>query len=90
MAAGKKTGGRKKGARNKATLKRKAEIATSGLSPLDYMLGILRDEEQEQSARFAAAQQAAPYCHPKLASTELKGPGNAPLFPVLNVTIGKD
>lgn len=90
MASGKKTGGRKKGSRNKRTEAQAAKIDASGLTPLEYMLSVLRDEGQEQSARFAAAQQAAPYCHPKLASTELKGPGNAPLFPVLNVTIGKD
>ncbi len=38
MALGKKTSGRKKGTPNKLTAKRQAEIAESGLTPLDYML----------------------------------------------------
>src|SRR4051794_41960434 len=37
-----KTGGRKKGSVDK--LKREAEIAASGLTPLHYMLGIVRAE----------------------------------------------
>jgi hypothetical protein len=37
-----KTGGRKKGSIDK--LKREAEIAASGLTPLEYMLGIVRAE----------------------------------------------
>ena len=37
------------------------------MSPLDYLLSILRDEEQPQSARVEAAKAAAPYLHPRLA-----------------------
>ena len=43
----KKTGGRQKGTRNKLTAQREAEIAASGLTPLDYMLRILRDENED-------------------------------------------
>lgn len=60
--------GRKPGVPNKVTAKREAEIAQSGLTPLEYMLSILRDETQEDAARFEAAKQAAPYCHAKLAA----------------------
>ena len=43
---GKRPGaGRKKGSPNKVTAAREAEIAASGLTPLDYMLGILRDKK---------------------------------------------
>jgi hypothetical protein len=48
MAKGKKTGGRKKGTPNHITAERKAkliEAQMAGLTPLDYMLGILRDED---------------------------------------------
>jgi hypothetical protein len=41
MAKGVKTGGRKKGVRNKATAAKAAEVAASGLTPLDYMLSLL-------------------------------------------------
>lgn len=44
MAKGAKTGGRKKGTRNKVTSEKVKEITESGLTPLDYMLDILRSE----------------------------------------------
>ncbi len=74
MAKGEKTGGRKKGTPNKATAKKVEEIAASGLTPLDYMLSVLRDERQEDAIRMDAAKAAAPYIHPKLANIEHTGP----------------
>lgn len=68
--------GRPKGAPNKATAAKAAEIAASGLTPLDYMLGILRDEEQPVAMRFEAAKHAAPFVHPKLSSIEAKVDSN--------------
>ena len=44
MSKGAKTGGRKKGTRNKATSAKEKKIAESGLTPLEYMLNILRSE----------------------------------------------
>lgn len=70
MAKGMKTGGRKKGTPNKLTMARKAKIEAAGITPLDYLLGLLRDEDQPQEVRFSAAKEAAPYVHPKLASIE--------------------
>lgn len=66
--------GRPAGAPNRATAKRQSEIAASGLTPLDFMLAILRDPTKEDAARFEAAKAAAPYVHPRLASTEVKNP----------------
>lgn len=37
----------------------------SGLSPLDFMLALMRDEEQDLKLRTAMAQAAAPYVHAK-------------------------
>jgi hypothetical protein len=37
------------------------------------MLAMLRDEKAEEAQRMWAAERAAPYIHPKLASTELTG-----------------
>ncbi len=71
MAAGKKTGGRKRGVGNKATGKIKADklaIAASGLTPLEYMLGVLRDPRVDKERRDRMAGQAAPYVHPRLTS----------------------
>ena len=70
MAKGMKTGGRKKGTPNRVTLDREAHIEKTGLTPLQYMLGLLRDEANPQDVRFAAAKEAAPYVHPKLASID--------------------
>ena len=63
--------GRPKGAINKATQARQAIIAASGLTPLDFMLAVMRDEDKDPRDRMYAANAAAPYVHPKLANVEL-------------------
>lgn len=71
---GKRPGaGRPPGAKNKANAQREAQVAASGLTPLDYMLSVLRDEATDPVARLDAAKAAAPYVHPKLSATELSG-----------------
>ena len=82
MAAGKKTGGRQKGSPNKATAARERAITASGLTPLDYMLQVLRDEAEDPRRRDWAANAAAAYCHPKLANIEL-GNKNGEAFRVV-------
>jgi hypothetical protein len=84
-----KTGGRGKGTPNKVTAKREAEIAAAGLTPLDYMLSIMRSEHPEgagpeviqarEELRFEAAKAAAPYVHPRLQTTTLAGDPENPL-----------
>lgn len=87
IKGGKRPGaGRKKGSRNKATEKRReiAERALSeGITPLEYMLNIMRKETPEgadaatnlqyDALRFEAAKSAAPYVHPRLAAVEHSG-----------------
>jgi hypothetical protein len=73
VALGRKTGGRKKGVPNKATAAKLAAIEASGLTPLDYMLSVMRDPANEPEIRLAAAKDAAPYVHARLASVELSG-----------------
>lgn len=85
-----KSGGRKKGVRNKATAAREAEVAASGLTPLDYMLQIMRAEHPpgaepaeilaREAMRFEAAKAAAPYVHPKLAAIEHSGKDGGPIY----------
>lgn len=68
---GKREGaGRPAGTPNKATLARQAEVAASGLTPLDFMLSILRDDTKDEGARFEAAKAAAPYVHPRLSTVD--------------------
>src|SRR3954454_20980958 len=86
---GERRGGRQKGTPNKITAKREAEIAASGLTPLDYMLGIVRAETPpgldasvaiaRETLRFEAAKAAAPYCHPRLQAVTLGGDPENPI-----------
>lgn len=64
--------GRKAGVPNKRTAEKVAAVEASGLTPLDYMLSILRDEMRAPEDRLDAAKAAAPYVHAKLASVEMK------------------
>lgn len=73
MAAGKKTGGRKKGTKNVRTrvkLQEVAEAVAAGLTPLDVMLRTMRDhaEHGRWDQASAVAKNAAPYMHPHLTS----------------------
>src|SRR5215471_16750332 len=74
-----KTGGRKKGTPNKATAAKAAAIAASGLTPLDFMLDVMRNVENDLGVRLDAARCAAPYVHPKLSSVELAGKVGEPV-----------
>ena len=47
------------------------------MSPVEFLLSIMRDETQEGQVRIDAAVQVAPYCHARLASTTLKAEGDA-------------
>ena len=78
-------GGKREGAGRKAgsLTTRTRAIADAalegGLTPLDYMLAILRDEAAESARRDWAAEKAAPYVHPKLAAIEHSGPDGGPI-----------
>lgn len=50
-----------------------AESAKTGISPLEYMLAIMRDPNATESRRDRMAMMAAPYCHPKLAYAQPPG-----------------
>lgn len=68
---GKRPGsGRPKGAVNLMTAEAREKAAEGGITPLDYMLTVLRDEAQSQETRLDAAKAAAPYVHAKLANVD--------------------
>jgi len=79
MAKGVKTGGRKKGVPNKASIARAAAIAASGLTPLDFLLSVMRDDQKALEDRLEAGKAAAPYVHPRLANIEVAGKDGGPL-----------
>jgi hypothetical protein len=93
-------GGARRGAGRPAgsATKRTREIAdkamTEGVSPLEFMLAVMRSEDPEPKEgeeidyrlaqmrlemRFEAAKAAAPYIHPRLAAVEVSGDPNNPL-----------
>jgi len=70
-------GGARKGAGRKvgSATKRTREIADraveEGVTPLEYMLKVMRDERNDPRERLSAAVSAAPFVHAKLSSIEL-------------------
>ena len=72
MALGRKTGGRQKGSRNRATAEARAAAEAIGILLLDYMLGVMRDPAADLKRRDAMAMAAAPYLHPKLTAVDAK------------------
>ena len=75
---------RPKGAKDKAprvtaAAKQAQAAASEGLTPLEYMLGVMRDPVADPDRRDRMASSAAPYIHPKLATTELTGKGGGPI-----------
>jgi hypothetical protein len=72
MARGRKTGGRQKGARNRATEEARAAAAAAGVLPLDYMLSVMRDPAADHRRRDAMAMAAAPYLHARLTAIDPK------------------
>lgn len=70
---GKREGaGRKPGAQNKATQEQREAVKQSGLTPLEYLLTVLRDETADRAERIDAANKAAPYVHARLSSVDHK------------------
>lgn len=64
--------GRPKGSLNKKTAEKIAEIAATGELPLDYMLRVMRDDQQPTERRDEMAKSAAPFVHPRLSNVESK------------------
>lgn len=81
--------GRKAGASTRLNQAAREKALASGVSPLDYMLTLLRNEDLSQSDRFEAAKAAAPYVHARLASVEAKHDVSDALADLLKVVDGK-
>lgn len=57
----------------------RTKAAEGGITPLDYLLGLLRDDTKTQEVRIDAAKAAAPYMHARLAAVELSGDEDRPV-----------
>lgn len=67
--------GRKRGGKTKKRAEEAIKAAEEGITPLAYMLSVLRDENETSERRAWAAEKAAPYMHPRLQTTTVKGEG---------------
>jgi hypothetical protein len=77
---GARTGaGRPKGLANKFNDEARARAAEGGTTPLEYLLGLLRDETQPKELRIDVAKAAAPYMHARLAAVEHSGDKDKPI-----------
>jgi hypothetical protein len=70
MARGRKTGGREKGTRNRATEEARVAAAATGILPIEYMLSVMRDPAADHRRRDAMAMAAAPYLHARLSTID--------------------
>lgn len=71
--------GRPKGSVGKRTQEIIAAATAKGITPLEYMLKILRDEKADPTRRDEMAKAAAPYVHAKLNSITASGPDGGPI-----------
>jgi hypothetical protein len=65
-----KTGGRQKGTPKRRTRDFNAAVSEAGVTPLEYMLAVMRDPNVDPDRRDRMATAAAPYIHPRLAAVE--------------------
>jgi hypothetical protein len=63
--------GRKVGAATRRTREIADKAAEGGITPLEFMLQIMRNEAGEPETRFEAAKAAAPYVHPRLSAVDV-------------------
>jgi hypothetical protein len=77
---GKRDGaGRKAGSLTKRTRQVAEGVIGEGQTPLEYMLGVMRDPTKEHALRADMAKAAAPYVHARLAAIEHTGKDGGPL-----------
>jgi hypothetical protein len=80
--------GRPKGAANRFSEQARAKAAAEGITPLEYMLSVLRNETNELGVRMDAAKASAPYMHARLES--IKHSGDADNLVKVDATIESD
>ena len=70
---GKRAGaGRKSGAATVKTRDIADKAAVEGLTPLEYLLEVMRDQGETRPIRVDAAKAAAPFIHPRLANVDAR------------------
>jgi hypothetical protein len=54
------------------------QCAKEGITPLEFMIRVMRDEQADLQTRANMAKAAAPYMHPRLQAVEHSGEGRGP------------
>jgi hypothetical protein len=87
-----KSGGRKPGKLNRATIAKAKAIVDSGLSAVEYLQSVYRNVNAPEDSRRDAAKAAAPYETARLSSIEHVGKGGGPIVQRIERLIvdGKD
>lgn len=68
--------GRKVGSVTRKTREIADAAASGGVTPLEFMLNRMRDEEAPMAERLDMAKASAPFIHPRLSSVEAKVQGD--------------
>lgn len=84
VGSGRPKGSRPKGPTNKQekdeAIAAQIELAEyTGLTPLEFMLNVMRDRKLHVNTRLQAARDAAPYVHARLQTVTLRGDPAMPL-----------
>jgi hypothetical protein len=77
--------GRPKNAANKFSEAARAKAAAKGITPLEYFLSVLRNEELDRAERMDAGKAAAPYMHARLESVKHSGDAENPIQTVTRI-----
>ncbi len=86
MRGGKRMGaGRPKGSAMTKTAVLASKLSADGITPLEFILNVMRDEAQPLPMRLNCAMAAAPFIHARLASIQVeRKPNNAILKQLLD------
>lgn len=63
--------GRPKGGANKLNDEARRKALDGGITPLEYLLSVMRDIQNDQKDRVDAAKAAAPYVHARLSNIDM-------------------
>ena len=74
-----KTGGRAPGTPNRASVDFREKVLRSGLSPIDYMCRVYRDENEPTSIRLEAAARVANFIYPRMSTVDVNSANGQPL-----------
>lgn len=75
--------GRPKGAAAVKTREIADRASEEGITPLEYMLKVMRDVGADEAKRLDAAKSAAPYVHARLATIDLGNKDDKPFEQVM-------